>query len=378
MGYAFRGGMFDLEKQNQEIEQEKDVFQIIENMKLEMKIPEHAPKADREYMRLMFEGETEQNLDKLYHGIEALERGCGVSLNQQVSIIFQNAFEKSPERMVKTFTQKSLLERYIYLAMCSEDILYGFVDIGCVGDTYMLYECLRQLINRQSWNKNKRDWIFKGIRNLAEHDSVLWRRWINTQEYNKRWITLLSVVLPVLSKTAVDDYANTIRMDFPIEKVQEMECMLRQIPEEKRVYIFENLADTLYQRWIEYLENLHEEKRYQSGLVINGYAALIEEAVCAYCKTKKIWEDEILMAIFKFTKDMEAWYESGTQRLSVFWVDMTQIFFLLIARKAWNHSLDKKLKNKWDILKQVIKINRYYLLANSHKSEQNVILDLLE
>ena len=367
-----------MEKQNQEIEQEKDVFQIIENMKLEMKIPEHAPKADREYMRLMFEGETEQNLDKLYHGIEALERGCGVSLNQQVSIIFQNAFEKSPERMVKTFTQKSLLERYIYLAMCSEDILYGFVDIGCVGDTYMLYECLRQLINRQSWNKNKRDWIFKGIRNLAEHDSVLWRRWINTQEYNKRWITLLSVVLPVLSKTAVDDYANTIRMDFPIEKVQEMECMLRQIPEEKRVYIFENLADTLYQRWIEYLENLHEEKRYQSGLVINGYAALIEEAVCAYCKTKKIWEDEILMAIFKFTKDMEAWYESGTQRLSVFWVDMTQIFFLLIARKAWNHSLDKKLKNKWYILKQVIKINRYYLLANSHKSEQNVILDLLE
>lgn len=373
--------MFDLEKRTREIEQEKDVFQIIENMRLEMDLPEHAPKADREYIRLMCEGETEQNLDKLYKGIEALELGCGVSLNRQISSIFQKCFEKSSERMAKIFIQKGLLERYIYLTMCSEDILYGFVDIGCVGDTYMLYECLRQLINRQSWNENKRKWISKGIINLAEHDSALWRRWINKQEYNKRWIMLLSEVLPVLSKTAVDDYANTIRMDFPIEKVQEMECMLRQIPEEKRVYIFENFADTFYRRWIEYWENLHEEKRYQSGLIINGYAALIEEAVCAYCKTKKVWEGEIQRAIFMFTKDMDAWYESETQRMSVFWVDMTQIFFLLIARKAWKHSLDKKMKKKWDILKQVIKINKYYLLANydkKHKNEQNVILDLLE
>ena len=63
--------MFDLEKGNPEIEQEEDVFQIIENMTVKINLTEHAPRADQEYVRLISEGESEQNLDKLYDGIEA-------------------------------------------------------------------------------------------------------------------------------------------------------------------------------------------------------------------------------------------------------------------------------------------------------------------
>lgn len=71
---------------------------------------------------------------------------------------------------------------------------------------------------------------------------------------------------------------------------------------------------------------------------------------------------------------MEAWYESETQRRSAFWVDMTQIYFLLIARKVWQHPLDEKMKKEWDILKQVVKINRYYLLeGNDNKCEYESI-----
>ena len=63
--------MFDLEKGNPDIEQEEDVFQIIENMTLKINLTEHAPRVDQEYVRLISEGESEQNLDKLYDAIEA-------------------------------------------------------------------------------------------------------------------------------------------------------------------------------------------------------------------------------------------------------------------------------------------------------------------
>ncbi len=335
--------------------QELTVFQKLSAMKISTGVGENAPYSDHEFVRILQEGEKENDLDKIYTFVEACERGCGYRSAYEMLPMLKEAYEQSPERLFQIIAGKRHVEICILLSLCEMDMLCGAIELGGVKNAEMLYEALRQLSKYcADWTQKEEKAFISGIVLLSEESEYLWIRWIKKEEYKKYWRKILGKVLPRLCTQAMLIFANTIRIDMDMQYHQDIFESLSVMSEEEEEYVLSVIGDTITARWKNYLEGIRQSKKYHKGLFFSAYGALIYNAMAQNVENDQMWITEVNQCIDRMYDGLEDWYTSKLQRATVYYVDMTELYTLLHIGEALGFARDADLDNRLAQLKKCL------------------------
>ena len=339
--------------------QELTVFQKLSAMKISTGVGENAPYSDHEFVRILQEGESENDLDKIYTFVEACERGCGYRSACDIIPILKEAYEQSPERLFQIIAKKRHVEKCILLSLCGIDMLCKAVELGCEQNPEMLYEELRQLAKYSlDWTAKEEEGFISGIVLLSEESESLWVRWIQKEEYKGYWMRILGRVLPRLCVQAMLVFADTIRIDMDKRYYQDIYESLSVMSEEEEEYVLGVIGHTVVSRWKNYLEGIRQSKKYHKGLLFSAYGALIYSAMVYNMENEQMWICEVNECIDRLYDGLEDWYTSKLQRDTVYYVDMTRLSTLLQVGKDIEFSADEDLNSKLSRLENFVQMKK--------------------
>ena len=163
----------------------------------------------------------------------------------------------------------------------------------------------------------------------------MWKRWIDKNEHNIKWQRMTGEVLAELRAESLIVYAETIHLDMTSERNQLgiITEAFRKIPADKMDYILSVISEVVYFRWKNYLQKKKKQRKNQMGIIISAYTNIILWSMGIFIEKNNIWEKEIVDGIEALEKDMYEWYEREIHMKSVFFLDVTWIFYLLRLQK---------------------------------------------
>lgn len=343
--------------------QELTVFQKLSAMKISTGVGENAPYSDHEFVRILQEGERENDLDKIYTFVEACERGCGYRSAHELFAMLKEAYEQSPEQLFQIIAKKRHVEKCILLSLCEMDMLCAAIELGCAKNAAMLYEALRQLSKYSSdWTQKEEEDFISGIVLLSVESESLWVRWIQKEEYKGYWMRILGRVLPGLCVQAMLVFAYTIRIDMDKRYYQDIYESLCVMSEEEEEYVLGVIGHTVVNRWKNYLEGIRQSKKYHKGLLFSAYGALIYSAMVYNMENEQMWICEVNECIDRLYDGLEDWYTSKLQRDTVYYVDMTRLSTLLQVGKDLEFCADEDLEGRLSRLENYVQMKNMQTL----------------
>jgi hypothetical protein len=215
--------------------------------------------------------------------------------------------------------------------------------MGAAGNMRFLYECLRQILRYDKKDEKMSEIMVQGLVMLSDNDESLWKRWIRTFEYDKKWISLLGDVLPCLHEAALTVYAQTIRMDLSEDRTGVIDQELDRVPPEAMERILRSVAGPLYQRWKAYLHGMKKEKNGLHEMKFGGYIDLIFLSVMHLCQDSETWEKEISEVASDLQSAMTEWYPDVVRMETVFFAQVSQLYLLLYAGRELKKKPDAQL-----------------------------------
>lgn len=307
-----------------------NVWEVLEALRMDIKVDEKAGRSDQVFYQHMCEGVKENNLDKMYEFINAVERGCGLGDGIPYKLM-NKAFEENSLRLGKMISErKNLIDYWIFLSSCTTDMIY---ELTSVETEYSLfyYECSRLLFKAIESDEKTKMYVIEVVKKIATQDLELWKRWIDKNEHNIKWQRMVGEVLAGLPAEPLIVYAETIHLDMTGERNQLgiVTEAFRKIPVDKMDYILSVISEVVYFRWKNYLQKKKKQRENQPEIIISAYTNIILWSMGIFIEKNNIWEKEIIDGIETLEKDMYEWYEREIQMKSVFILDVTWIFYLL-------------------------------------------------
>ena len=311
--------------------EQMNVWKVLDALKMDIKVGKTAGRSDKVFYQHMCEGVKENNLDKIYEFIDATERGCGLYEADKIYKLMKKAFEEDSLRLGKTIAERrNLIDCWIFLSPCTSDMI---CTLAAVETEYSLfyYECARLLLQKIDNDEKTEMYVVEVVKKIAVHDSELWKRWINKNEYNMNWQRMVGKVLVELPAELLTVYAETIHLDMMSER-NELGVIteaFQKISDDRIEYVLSVISEVIYFRWKNNIQEKKKKRKYQSEIIISAYTNIILWSMNVFIIEKAIWEKEIVDSIEILERDMYEWYENESQMKSVFFMDMTWIFYLL-------------------------------------------------
>lgn len=312
----------------------KDIWEAINALSFSVKVGENAGRADRMFFRHLQEGLKSKNIDDIYEFIEANERGRGLNINPIVRKLFQKAYAEDANRLCKTLAEKdSIIDYWIYVSSnCEINMIVTFAKMD-VKYPLFYYECARILLKNLQDNSLCQEGIIAAVKKLAELDLKLWKRWIQKNENNPRWQKLLFVVLSQVDKKALEIFAQTIRLDMTIQdrKTDILSIVFESLPDASKNYILVNVSGIILDRWNDMLEKKKKTFVSINSPLFTGYINLVLNSIRESLQDKEKWKRAFLKQAEVLEEDMYRWYARLINMESIFFYDITQLYYILIV-----------------------------------------------
>lgn len=360
---------------------QRNVWEILDTVKVNMKIGENAGRADQIYFQHLCEGMQENDLDKVYETINAVERGCGLTRDENIDKLMNKAYEEDPLRLGKFIADRnSLVDYWIFLSYCTPEVIGQMIAIE-TEYTLFYYECARLLLRKIRSDNRSGTYIVKAVKQIATHDFGLWKRWINKSEHNTAWQKMIGEVLAELTEESLVVYANSIQLDMANQK-DELRIItesFHEITDDRFDYVFSVVSEDMYLRWNNYIQKKKEQKKCQSDIMISAYTNIILWSMNAYMREIYIWEKEFVTIAEALEQDMCEWFENESQMSSIFFIDLTQIFYLLHIKKSELSDMRTEvILNAVNKIKTLIeRLDGFWDRNNAHKTELESLLNLI-
>lgn len=181
-------------------------------------------------------------------------------------------------------------------------------------------------------------------------------------------------MLGKLQKEALEIYADTITLDMATSRneIEIITAAFETIPEAQRNFVIGVMANRIFARWIDDIEQKKIRKDFQSGIIISAYSNIILYCLDEYLREDNKWENFFVEWIVSLESDMYEWYESISQMQSIFFLDVTQIFYCLCLKKDELKSIsDSKIIEHMHKLKRIMSI---YELEEFKDENQSLIM----
>lgn len=357
-----------------------NVWEALDALKMEIKVGEKAGRSDKIFYQHMCEGVKENNLDKMYEFINAVERGCGLYEEEKIYKLMKKAFEEDSLRLGKMIAKrKNLIDYWIFLSSCTADMIYELTSVETEYSIFY-YECARLLFREIENSEKNRMYVIEAVKKFAMHDPGLWKRWINNNEYNLKWQRMVGEVLVELPVEPLIVYAETIHLDMTSER-NELGIIteaFQKISDDRIDYILSVISEVIYFRWRNIIQEKKKQRKYQSKIIISAYTNIILWSMNMFFEKNDIWEKEIVDGTGILEKDMYEWYENESQMKSVFFIDVTWIFYLLHLKK---HQLSdirtESVLNAICKVREILKrLEAFWEQNDDRKAEMELLINL--
>lgn len=338
---------------------EKDIWSFIRSLKMKVYAGKTSGDADKAYCQLLEEGLAEKDIDKIYQYIEAVEQGCGLSIKKEIREVIKLAYEKDVKQLCTEITKrKNLFDYWWLLSYCNCDMIIDFVKQKDT-DPLFLYECARQLLKNAGSNETYRDAIIIAVCSFAKADSAFWSRWIKINELKKDWLQITGIVLAKLDREQLEIYAKNISLEKTGRNglLDVITVSYQSLSDDELNYILKNIADIVCKRWLKYLEKSKEKQAHKHEIVITIYTNLIIYCMFWKIQNDKQWIRELEYWVDIMEEDLYKWYKSFSNMQSVFFWNITSIYYLLIGI---NGNIDKKNETVKKCLKKINNILTRY------------------
>lgn len=350
----------------------KEIWELIDGLKIDMKLGDDAGHSEKMFYMHLQEGLQEKNLEKIYEFITAVERGFGLRTDEVICKQIKKAYELDPVRLCHAIAKRqNLVDYWVLLSTCCNTGMIADFTKMEVENVLFYYECARILLNRIDNEEKCKEGIVSAISQIVDADLKLWKRWIKKTEYNVKWQQLLGNILGKLQEEALEIYADTITLDMatPGKEMETITAAFEMIPEAHKNFVIGIMANRICARWIDDIEQKKIRKDFQSGIIISAYSNIILYCLDEYLGEDNKWEDFFVGRIVSLENDMYEWYESISQMQSIFFLDVTQIYYCLCLKKDKLKSIsDLKTIEHIHKLKRLISIYKFERFRDENQS----------
>ena len=324
----------------EENQTKKDVWEVIDTLSFSTHIGENAGRSDHMFFQHLQEGKKNGDLDKIYEFIEACERGMGRNTDSNVVRLFRKAFEEDPDRLCRVLAEKnSLMDYWMYVSSnCETDMIVAFTKMD-VAYPCFYYECARVLLEKMQEDVQCEEGVIAATKKLASVDLKLWKRWLIKNESDSHWQKLAFGVLSQVDPAALEIYAQNIHLDMnPYTGIRDVLAQkFEDLPEESRKYILSHIAGKIIIRWNELIEKRKKAFQTADRPLFTAYFILVLYSIQEMVTDKEKWKDAFIKSAKMMEEDMYQWYARQINMQSVFFYDITQIYYLLIVGQECGH-----------------------------------------
>lgn len=353
-----------------ENEIKKDVWGAINTLRFNTKIAENAERADRMFFEHLQEGLKSGDVDKIYEFIEAYERGRGLNSDPIVCKLFQKAYDEDAKRLCRILAERdSIIDYWGYLSSnCETYMIIAFTKMD-VEYPCFYYECARILLKRLQENLLHQEdllcqeGIIAAVKKLANIDLKLWKRWIQKNESNSCWQKLLFTVLSQVDKNALEMFAQTIHLDMPIQdyKPDILLTEFERLADSSKNYILVHVSGIIIDRWNDLIDKKKKAFVTMNKPLFTGYINLILNSFQESLQDKEKWKTAFLKQAEILEEDMYRWYAREINMESIFFYDITQLYYILIVgQECQLIEIDEVISNCMQKVKMVIERYDYF------------------
>ena len=353
-----------------ENEIKKDVWGAINTLRFNTKIAENAERADRMFFEHLQEGLKSGDVDKIYEFIEAYERGRGLNSDSIVRKLFQKAYDEDAKRLCRILAERdSIIDYWGYLSSnCETYMIIAFTKMD-VEYPCFYYECARILLKRLQENLLHQEdllcqeGIIAAVKKLANIDLKLWKRWIQKNESNSCWQKLLFTVLSQVDKNALEMFAQTIHLDMPIQdyKPDILLTEFERLADSSKNYILVHVSGIIIDRWNDLIDKKKKAFVTMNKPLFTGYINLILNSFQESLQDKEKWKTAFLKQAEILEEDMYRWYAREINMESIFFYDITQLYYILIVgQECQLIEIDEVISNCMQKVKMVIERYDYF------------------
>lgn len=318
----------------EEKQAKKDVWEIIDTIRFSTNIGENAGRAERMFFQHLQEGKENGDLDKIYEFIEACERGIGRNTDPNVSKLFRKAFEEDANRLCRVLAEKdSLMDYWMYVSSnCGTDMIVAFTRME-VPYPCFYYECARVLLEKMKEDVQCEEGVIAATKKLASVDLKLWKRWLVKNESDSRWQKLVFRVLSQVDPVALNIYVQNIHLDIALQTGTRnvLAQNFEDLPEKSRKYILSHIGSEITNRWNELIEEKKKTFQTADRPLFTPYFILVLYSIQEMVTDKEKWKDAFIKSVKILEDDMYRWYARQINMQSVFFYDITQIYYLLMV-----------------------------------------------
>lgn len=359
-------------------EQNMNVFEKLERMKMQLHIGEDACSTDKGYFQLFEEGEKENDLYKIYDFVNGLERGGLGRPYKEFVDCFIVAWEQDEKHTIEILNKKDRIVDCVFLVYSLHDEKkLQLVRREDIKNSRLKFELIRQLLDgKLEYTATNMENIMQGIIQLAELDKKMFAFMIEKLEHNKNFYPIMGKALNDLSEESLKAYADTICIDKYNHDFLEVNCMLNEIRNDRWHFIFENLQKPICDKWENLLAAWLEKEEFFNDVVINSYANLILFCMIKRYENEDILNQDIERALDVFENNLFAWHSSISRAMSVYFIDITRLYMfkLVLANHkiSWEENRAKLKKRLQSLFMEAKRHRDYWKYA---KSKADDILD---
>ena len=313
----------------------EEIWNTLESYNILEKLFEGEEKEKDAY--ILHKEESKDAWEKQYEYIHALEKKKELKGDKNLEKIIQDAYKEDSIRFFHYLADKrNLLEYWAFLRIfCSTKMLCFFV-LQETENSLFYYECARQLFHQYCIDESWEETLITAILQVAKKAQHLWKRWILTYEYDKKWESLMGKILEKAEDEALVTYAQTISLDMPSHngELTVITASFHQMSQKRMEYIWSKTAKILCTRWEEILCQRKEKGFEMEGILVSAYINIVLYALSRILKEEKLWIQDLEKWTTILNKDMERWFASKRQMSSYYFSDLSYIYVLLFLRKS--------------------------------------------
>lgn len=360
---------------------QRTVWEVLNSVSYSFNVGEDAERVDKEYLKILHNGQAENNLSKIYDFIETTERGAKPFGDSKIPLIIEEAYKADSVRLFHFIEGKNdLISYWVFLSMiCSKEILFSFAEMESDNPLFH-FECARQILTRFLCNEGYESPCANAVIKFALKDIALWSFWTKKYEHNSKWAKIIWIVLQELESRELIEYSKNINLItcYTHETGKLLEDGFNSVDTAKKNQILSIISKTIYEQWETALSTAKKDGKYQNSILISNYASVLLSSMDFLFSDNGLWAEQFNKHVYLLNSDTQKWYSSETNYSSSFFLNLTNIYYLIAIKKDEQKLLNQdSVRASAEIIKFLLTKYEYLWKYNDSAARVNQIKEII-
>ncbi|WP_099190814.1 hypothetical protein [Tepidibacter mesophilus] len=328
---------------------------LLGNLQLKVSKYDDLPYSERQFIDEYIIGLEENNINKVYNLIDALERGRDIYFgginNRLIEFLYFIDYDALID-IIKCKEKPVDIKFYLSSLNLEEQLKLGLDDR--INNKWILFEVIRQILSEYK-NKEMPENYIEKIANILERISIVEEQFfIQSLTYYKKFIDFhkaLGITLSRLDKSFIEIYANSIEVTQYKHSIEDNKQFLIYLDKysigSDKVNLF---CKIIYEKWEQLNEKVLTEGQYLNEILYSSCLNSVITYLIVELKDVDEAHRKLEDAINNLLKSRYVWKDNFSVETTHFFIYITKLYFLSIVFRENNFVFTDRrdLKKKMD------------------------------